>query len=53
MVVSMTDDEMVYYPVRNGKITNIMRPENTYIDFEQISEVDEEIIRRAIEEFLG
>lgn len=53
LVVSMTDDGMVYYPVRNGKITNIMRPENTYLDFEQVSEIDEEIIRRAIEEFLG
>lgn len=48
IVVSRRGDKLVYYPVRNGKITNDLRPLNTYIDFTIFSALDEEMILLAI-----
>jgi hypothetical protein len=53
IIVTERDGKLVYYPVRNNKVTNDLKPKNTYIDYETITELDKMLIEQAIAAYLA
>lgn len=52
LIVAYSDDELVYYPVRHGKVTSDFTPVNTYINFKAFTELDRDLIEKAIAFYL-
>lgn len=52
IIVSEQDGELVFYPVRKGRVTNDLQPLGTYIDFSQMSEIDGALVEKAIAKYL-
>jgi len=57
MLVKIKSDKLVYYPVIKAgphwRISKTLQPEGTYIDFSACTQIDEKLIRHAIEDFLS
>ncbi len=52
IIVNERDGALVFYPVRNDRVTNDLTPLNTYIDYSQITELDAVLVEKAIAKFL-
>jgi hypothetical protein len=52
IIVSEKDGVLVFYPVRNNRVTNNLKPLNTHIDYSQITELDAVLVEKAIAKFL-
>lgn len=52
IIVSEQDGELVFYPVLRGKVSSELKPQNTYIDYNLITEIDGTLVQMAIQKFL-
>jgi hypothetical protein len=53
MVVTMEDDELVFFPVMYGKVTTELIQEGSYINFNKVTADDAAIVRMAIDDYLA
>lgn len=48
ILVAYDGEDLVYYPVRHNKVTSDFTPANTFINYKAFTELDRELIERAV-----